>query len=474
MTMTSPNIGTLKHLQSSPWLDLLSHRLDGELITRTSSQYDDVRQIHDITVDRYPLAVVRAATAGDVARAILFARGNSLPLVVRSGGHSLAGHSMADGGLVIDVSQMKGISIDPVAQTARVQSGANSGELAALAGKHGLALTTGDTESVGFGGLTTGGGIGFMARKYGLTIDHLISAEVVTAAGEIVTASETEHPDLFWAIRGGGGNFGVITEFTFRLTAVAQILGGDLILPATREVIRGYLEYTVSAPDELSTIGNLMRVAPVPFVPEELVGQLAFVVIVAWAGDIEEGERALAPLRALATPLADTVRPMPYSSIYLSTAHQAFRHAVALRSMFTDEFSDETLDAALEAIEHASSPFSLIHFRGLGGEMSRVPVDATAFAHRNRRYLLGIIGVWLDAAEDEALHQAWVTSLWEKVRHEGQGVYVNFLTNEGKDRIHDAYPPETLERLRTIKRFYDPYNLFQSNQNIAPALLGPA
>jgi FAD/FMN-containing dehydrogenase len=446
----------------------LRARLDGHLITPNSSEYDDTRKVQDMTVDGRPLAIVRAASAEDVAAAVTFARDNSLSLAVRSGGHSLAGHSMPDDVVVIDLSGMKGISIEPEARIARVQAGTTSGDLAEPASKHGLALTTGDTSSVGMGGLTTGGGIGFMVRKYGLTIDSLLSAQVVTAGGDIVTASQYEHPDLFWAIRGGGGNFGIVTEFTYRLASVPQILGGDLLLPASREIIRGYLEYVASAPDELTTIGNVLYAPPAPFVPEERVGELVLSIIVTWAGNVEDGERALEPLRALATPIADTVRPMPYKDIYLSTAHQAIRHGFEVRSMFANALSDETIDAGLEAMRQSTSPYSLFHLRGLGGQFGRVSKDATAFAHRDARYLVGVIAVWLDEAEDDAPHRAWAESLWQQIRHERSGVYVNFIANESKERLHDAYPPATLARLREVKRAYDPDNLFRFNQNITP------
>ncbi|RIK40671.1 MAG: FAD-linked oxidase [Chloroflexi bacterium] len=450
-------------------LEALRAQLDGDLITPERPEYDKARQVQDIAVDRYPLAIVRAASARDVAAAVQVAAAHALPLAVRGGGHSLARLSMADDALVIDLSAMRGISIDPETRIARVQGGVTSGDLAGPAGEHGLALTTGDTATVGFGGLASGGGLGFMARKYGMTIDNLLSAQVVTAAGEIVTASPNEHPDLFWAIRGGGGNFGVITEFTLRLAEVPQILGGVLLLPATREVLRGYLEYTATAPDELSTIANLMLGAPFPYTPEEWYGKPVVMVIVCWSGDLEAGERAIAPLRALAEPIADTIAPGPYSSIYDWTAHQEVRHSFSLRSMYANELSDAALDAALEAIANASSPYSLIHLRGLGGALNRVMPDATAYAHRHQRYMYTIIGLWMDADEDPEPHSAWTLSLWEKVRHEGDGVYVNFLQNEGPERVRDAYPPATYARLREIKRRYDPTNLFRLNQNISPA-----
>jgi FAD/FMN-containing dehydrogenase len=359
--------------------------LTGQLITADSADYDAARSTVNITVNRRPLVIARVADAADVAATVNFARERGLPLAVRSGGHSVARYSVIDDAVVVDFSAMKRVSIDPVARIARVQPGATSGDLAGPANAHGLALTTGDTHSVGMGGLVTGGGVGFMVRKYGLAIDNLLAAQVVTAAGEIVTASEMSHPDLFWAIRGGGGNVGIVTEFTFRLAPVDQILGGALVLPATREVLRGYLEYSVSAPEDLTTIVNLMHLPPAPFVPEARVGEPVLMVLPVWTGSIEEGERALAPLRALAEPIADVVGPMPYPAIYEFTADAAAPHGAAIRMMFADDLSDEAIDAALAAMEHSSSPYSLIQFRGLGGQFARIDKQATAFAHRDKR-----------------------------------------------------------------------------------------
>lgn len=449
-------------------IDALRTQLDGRLITPTDAEYDETRKVVNIIVDRRPLAFVRAATAQDVARGVKYARTHALPLAVRSGGHSLAHHSVIDDALVIDLSGMKCVEIDPKERIARVQAGATSGDLAGPADAYGLALSTGDTHSVGMGGLTTGGGIGFMARKYGLAIDNLLAAQVVTAEGEIVTASPNEHPDLFWAIRGGGGNFGIVTEFTYRLAPVGQILGGMLLLPATRQVLRGYLDYAIAAPEEMTTIANLMFAPPAPFVPQERVGEPVLAIHVCWVGDIVAGERALAPLRALATPVAEVIGPMPYPAIYQFTAHQADPHGVALRMMFADALSDEALDASLDALHGTTSPYSIIQFRGMGGAVARVDENATAFAHRKQPYFVAVIAIWLDAAEDATKHSAWTQSLWHAIRHEGNGVYVNFLENEGPDRLRDAYPPATLARLREIKRKYDPDNIFRFNQNIRP------
>jgi hypothetical protein len=308
-----------------------------------------------------------------------------------------------------------------------------------------------------------------LVRKYGLAIDNLLSAQVVTADGEIVTASATEHPDLFWAIRGGGGNFGIITEFAFRLAPVGQVLGGALVLPGTKEVIRGYLEYSVNAPEDLTTIANLMYAPPAPFIPEDRVGELVLVILTVWTGEHEDGERAIAPLRALAAPVADSIAPMPYPAIYAYMEPAAAPHGASVRSMFGDDVTDATIDAVLEAMGGVSSPMNLVQFRGLGGAMAAVPPDATAFGQRDKNYLVLIVSCWSDAAEDPAPHHAWTESLWQKVRADGSGVYVNFLENEGEERIREAYGSANFARLAEVKAKYDATNLFRFNQNIRPA-----
>jgi FAD/FMN-containing dehydrogenase len=461
-----PATATRSFMSVSDQFEALRSRLSGQLITAESGDFDTARKVLYINIDRRPLAIVRAANAQDVAETVRFARDRGLPLAVRSGGHSLAHLSVIDDAVVVDLSGMKRVSIYPEARVARVQAGATSGDLAGPANAHGLALSTGDTHSVGMGGLTTGGGIGFMVRKHGLAIDNLLAAQVVTAAGDIVVANADENPDLFWGIRGGGGNFGIVTEFTYHLAPVGQILGGELMLPASHEVIRGYLDYVATAPDDLTTIANLWHAPPAPYVPQERVGELVLSILVCWTGSVADGERALAPLRALATPVADAVSVMQYPDIYRFTAFAAEPHGASIRSMFADQLSDAAIDAALEAMKHASSPFSLVQFRGLGGALARVGNDATAFAHRDRRYFVAIIGIWLDAAEDPAVHSAWTEALWGTIRPEGAGVYVNFLENEGASRVRDAYPPITFARLVELKRKYDPQNIFRFNQNI--------
>jgi FAD/FMN-containing dehydrogenase len=307
-----------------------------------------------------------------------------------------------------------------------------------------------------------------MARKYGLAIDNLLSARVVTAEGAIVTASATENPDLFWAVRGGGGNFGIVTEFQFRLASVADVLAGMVLVPATREAVRGYLEYSAVAPDDLTTLANLMHAPPAPFVPEGRVGEPVLAILVIWSGNDEDGERALAPLRALGAPVADFVARMPYPAVYDFTAHQAAPHGFALRSMYADEFSDQSIDLMLSALDNATSPYSIIHLRGLGGAFARVGNEETPFTNRERRYFFAAIAVWLDPEENGDIHRIWTNSLWQAVRHEGSGVYVNFLDNEGEARIREAYGQANYARLARIKAKYDPDNMFRFNQNIRP------
>jgi FAD/FMN-containing dehydrogenase len=449
-------------------IDLLRKRVDSPILTEHTEGYDAARKVQAATVDARPYAIVKAQTAEDVAATVDFARELGFPLAVRSGGHSIGHYSMVDDAVVIDLSTMKRIAVDPATAIAKVQAGATSGDIVAAAQPHGLALTTGDTASVGIGGLTTGGGVGFLARAHGLTIDNLLSAEVVLADGRIVTASKHEHPSLFWAIRGGGGNFGIVTEFTFQLARVDSVLGGILVLPATRETVRGYLDVSTSAPEGLTTIAFIMHAPPAPFIPDDRIGEVMLGILTVWTGDPAAGQQALAPMRALAEPVADTIGPMPYGEIYRYTDHQNMPHAASIRQMFADDLSDRAIDEMLAAVAASTSPFSLINLRGLGGALDKVAPTATAYAHRGRKYFVAVIGLWLDPTEDGAPHTAWTADLWEKIRGEGAGVYVNFLEREGDARVREAYPGSTYERLVDVKTVYDPENLFQFNQNIKP------
>lgn len=465
MTATpTENLGTQQPIQPITTQEL-RERLFGSLILPDDEEYDEARTIHSPSVDRRPAMIVRAADTIDVIRAIEFARLAGLPVAIRSGGHSLTGHCLVENGMVIDLSQMNSVNVDPDARTAWIQPGATTADLVAATEPHGLGLSTGDTATVGIGGLALGGGIGWMVRKYGLTIDSLNSVELVTADGRLVVASKDENPDLFWALGGGGGNFGVVTGFEFRLQQVGPVLGGVLVLPATNEVLSGYASYALNAPDELTTISTVMHLPPAPFVPENLYGELAFVIFACYAGDPGAGERAMTPLRELAEPIAELIAPMPYSALYNFTEMGAAPHDATIRSGFLQELSEAVIDATLEHSAANPAPFGMIQIRPLGGALARVPNDATAFAHRDKSFFLAIINIGAGADVDR-----WVFDLWERVHSYTSGTYVNFLCDEGDDRIRAAYVEETYHQLAVIKRQYDPENFFNLNQNIKPAV----
>ncbi|MCC7206038.1 MAG: FAD-binding oxidoreductase, partial [Anaerolineae bacterium] len=386
---------------------------------------------------------------------------------IRSGGHSVAGHSATEGGILLDLSLMKGLEIDVDGRTAWAETGLTAGEYTNAAGAHGLATGFGDTASVGIGGITLGGGVGYLVRKYGLTIDDLLAAEIVTADGKRLSIDANTHPDLFWAIRGGGGNFGVVTRFRFRLHEVGMVVGGMLILPATPEVITALVAEAEAAPEELSTIANIMTAPPMPFLPPEVHGKLITMAMLVYAGAVDAGERAIAPFRALATPIADMVRPMPYPRIY-PPEPEGYHPVAASRTMFMDAIDQRAAQVIVDTLRASSAQLAAAQIRVLGGAMARVPADATAFAHRQRRMMVNVAAIY--AKPDEAAsHEAWVTNFAAALRQGDGGAYVNFLGNEGAARIRDAYPGATWDRLAAIKARYDPTNLFRLNQNIPPA-----
>jgi FAD/FMN-containing dehydrogenase len=308
-----------------------------------------------------------------------------------------------------------------------------------------------------------------MVRKYGLTIDSLISAEIVTANGRCITASVTDHPDLYWALRGGGGNFGVVTNFQFQLRPVGTVLGGAIVTPATPQSLQAYVDRSSEAPDGLTTITFLMKAPPLPFIPAELHGTAILLILAVFVGDLAEGARALAPLRTLGPRTTDTLAPMPYGGIFDYTRDPTVSSYHYGRSTFLQSVSDDLIETLLGHLDSGTSPLSFVQIRPLGGAFARVPADATAFANRDRRYMLSIINDWDGPnAEDGIPHRAWVDSLWQTVRPQGSGVYVNFLENGERERIHEAYPRGTYERLAAVKRQYDPHNFFRLNQNILP------
>jgi len=445
----------------------LRSELAGEVIGPDDPDYDDARRTFmPLYDDRRPAVIIRPADAREVGYVVSLARESGLELAVRSGGHSGAGHSVSHGGIVLDLSLMKGLEIDPGKRVAWAEAGLTAGEVTNATAAHGLAVGFGDTGSVGIGGLTTGGGVGYLVRKHGLTIDDLLAAEIVLADGRVLQVDDQRHADLFWAIRGGGGNFGVVTRFKFRLHPMDTVTGGMLVLPATAETIAGFMAAAGAAPDELSTIANVMTAPPMPFIPEEHHGEVVILAMLVHAGPAEDGEQAIAPFRALATPLADMVRPMPYPEIYPPDDPE-YRPVASARNMFVDTIGHAEAELILERLRASTAMMAAAQLRILGGAMARVPVDATAFAHRKSKIMVNLAAIY--GSPDEApVHEEWVTEFAAALRQSDTGAYVNFVGDEGEQAVRAAYPGETWDRLGAIKRRYDPGNLFRLNQNIPP------
>jgi FAD/FMN-containing dehydrogenase len=440
----------------------------GRVIAPEDEGFDSARTVFLGGIDRRPAVIVKVADAIDVLRVVSLARETGLELAIRSGGHSI--YAVSDGGIVLDLSDMKSFDIDPERRTAWAEAGLTAVEYTNAAAAHGLATGFGDTGSVGIGGITLGGGVGYLVRKYGLTIDDLLAAEIVTADGQILRVDAETHPDLFWAIRGGGGNFGVATRFQFQLHEVDTIVGGMMLLPATPDIIASFIAEAEAAPEELSTIANIMPAPPMPFVPEEHHGQLVILALLAHVGEVGAGERVVARFRALATPIADMVKPMPYPEIY--PPDEDGYHPIATgRSMFVDAVDHPMAATIVDRLEASTAPMRVAQLRVLGGAMARVPVEATAFAHRRRRIMVTVAAVY-ERPDEVAEHEPWVTDFASSLRQGDTGAYVGFLNEDGKERIREAYPGATWDRLTAIKGRYDPTNLFRFNQNVPPAANG--
>lgn len=436
--------------------------LRGELIRPKDDGYATVRTVFNAMIDRHPALIVRCAGAADVIRGVNFARTYNLPLSVRGGGHSVAGKAVCDGGVMLDLSTLKGIRVDPVRQTARAEPGLTLGEFDLETQQFGLVTTTGVVSVTGLAGLTLGGGLGWLNGKYGLACDNLISADVVTADGQMLTASAEENEDLFWAIRGGSGNFGVVTSFEYQLHPVSTVLAGGLVYPLekAREVLGFFHEFASTCPDELSTMGSL-GVAP--------DGSGVVSVSVCYCGEIETGEEVLRPLRTFGPSLDDSIQPMAYRTLQSAPdAGFPWGRQHYWKASYLKALSDEAIDVMVQFISEVPSPLTGVGLQQMHGAASRVELEATAFPHRDEHYDFLILSQWTDPADSER-NIEWTRAFFEAMEpfFEG-GVYVNNLGDEGEDRVKSAYG-QNYERLLALKNKYDPTNLFSVNQNIRPA-----
>ena len=441
----------------------------GRVIGPDADDYHRARRVHNAAVDRHPAIIVRPTDADDVALAVAHVRERGLPLVVRAGGHSMAGHGTADGALVLDLSAMRGIEIDAIGRTAWADAGILAGEYTAATHALGLVTPFGDTGRVGVAGITLGGGVGWLVRKHGMTIDSLLAVEIVTADGRRRIASAVEEPDLFWAVRGAGANFGVVTRLQFRLHPLVDVLAGDILLPATRDVLRGLVPLLLAAPDELTAMPLIMTAPADPEIPEEHHGRLVVKLSVAWSGSPDAGERALSPLRALGTPIGDTVAWKPYPDLFTPVDRDAEpMWGISSRSLFLDDLDDRTIEVVERWLTDADAPYAIAQLRVLGGAMAQVPRDATAFGWRDRPALLWLIVPYEDLSQAAAI-EAWTAAFHAELAPDGAASYVNFMGPEDADAVRGAYPTSSHARLRKLKRRYDPNNVFRANHNIRPA-----
>ena len=469
LTMTTKDGGNTTVEGES--IDALSGSLRGDLLTAESPGYDDARTIWNAMVDKRPGLIVQCAGVADVIHSVNFTRENNLLLAVQGVGHNIAGNAMCDGGIVISLSGMKSVRVNPNSQTVLVEPGVTLGDLDIETQAFGLAVPVGINSTTGVGGLTLGGGFGWISRKHGLTIDNLLSADVVTAEGEFLNASADENADLFWGLRGGGGNFGIVTSFEFQAHPVGpEILSGLIVHPFSdaREVLHHYREFAAQAPDELTVWVVMRKAPPLPFLPEDVHGTEVVILAALYAGDMADGEKALAPLRAFGNPIADVVSP-----------HQFVGFQAAFDPLLTPgarnywkshdflELSDELLDTLVESVGSLPHPQSELFIAQMGGATNRVAPDATAYRHRDTEFIMNVHGRWEDASDDKRCI-AWCRDLFQATtQYATGGVYVNFMTEEEEQRVEEAYG-DSYQRLVELKKEYDPNNLFRLNQNISP------
>jgi FAD/FMN-containing dehydrogenase len=455
-------------------LESLAADFAGRLIRPEDAEYDTARQIWNGHIQRRPALIAQCRGVADVMAAVRFCREHDLPTSVRGGGHAVAGHAVCDGGAVIDLSAMTGTRVDPLARTIQLAGGCWNAHLDRDSQAFGYAATGGIVSHTGIGGLTLGGGLGHLMRKFGLAIDALRSCDVITASGEFVVASERENPDLFWGLRGGGGNFGVVTSFTFQLRPLGPtVLAGMLAWPLddASRVLRFLREYLAGAPDEVGMMANLRLAPPLPVVPERLWGEPIVALIVTYAGPVEEGREVLAPIRELPDPAFDTVQPKPY------VAHQKMfdplyphgRHYY-WKSHKLGPLTDEIIEVVVDQAARVTSPLSAVPIFSLGGAVARVPEESTAFPYRDASHDINVVASWLpEQAGDADRHIEWVRNFCGALEPYSRGVYVNFTSDDAHDRVREAYNDQQWARLTALKAKYDPTNFFRMNANIPPA-----
>lgn len=448
-------------------------QFSGQLIRPQDDEYEQARRVWNGLIDRYPALIARCTGVSDVIAAVNFARENDVLVAVRGGGHNVAGTATCDGGLVIDLSPMKGIHVDPDARIARAQAGVTWGELDRETQRFGLVTPGGEVSETGIAGLTLSGGMGYLRRKHGLSCDNLVSADVVTADGRFLKASADENPDLFWGLRGGGGNFGIVTSFEYRLHPLGpEVMAASVLYPLeeAEPIIRAWRDFTAQAPDEITSACNIWGIPAIPDFPAAWHGRSVFIVEGMYAGSVEDGIRALQPLREFGEPLADLSGPTLFTA--LQSEFDVFAPAGNLyywKSINLDTLTDELVELTLNAGMNRPSRESLFVLRHLGGAMGRVDAEATAFGDRSALYNLSFDTSWTDPA-DTAHNIAWTREVWEQAsRHTTQGMYLNFpgFLEEGDALLRRAYG-KNYDRLVAVKNTYDPTNLFRLHQNIAP------
>ena len=453
----------------------LREAIRGWVVTPEDAVYEEARAVWNGDIDRHPALIVRCVGPADVTEAIRFARSEDLDIAIRGGGHNVAGFATVDGGIVIDLSPMKGIRVDPKAKRARAQGGVLWGELDHETQAFGLATTGGLVASTGIAGFTLGGGVGWLMRRHGLAVDNLIGADVVTADGQLVRADEEENSELLWGLRGGGGNFGVVTEFEYKLHDVGPVIYGGVIMyraDKAEDLLSFYSDWVAELPDDLTSMVVFLTAPPAPFVPADLVGSPMVAIACCHAGDHNDAERSLKPLRDFASPEVDIVGPMPYLALQSmfdnSAPHGSHNY---WKTAYLDELTTEAIETIVEQGRGLSglNPHSTFHLHHLGGAVSRVDSSATAFRHRNKPFVFNVIGQW-EAGEPRDEHVRWVKDTWDALQVAGAGdPYLNFLANETDEEVRSAYGGDTYERLVTLKDRYDPNNVFHLNQNIRPS-----